>query len=229
MSPVAGFAQKHLVLLATIVAVAVAEPLVGHRSVAAGLFFDAVFAATCWYVLLTVFSERWERRVALVALLVANAANVAHYALRARAQLPLALVFHGAAILFLAFSVYVILREIVRKQTIGGDDIMGALCGYMLGALVWANVYTMTYLLAPGAFSVNPELVGRLQDWHRRRALFDYLSFTTLTSLGYSDIAPAGPPVYSFMWLEVIFGQFYMAVVVAQLVGLKLAAAVRGR
>ena len=64
--------------------------------------------------------------------------------------------------------------------------------------------------------------------WHLQHALFDYLSFTTLTSLGYSDISPAGAPAYSLTWLEVLFGQFYMAVVVAQLVGFKLAEALKG-
>ena len=35
-------------------------------------------------------------------------------------------------------------------------------------------------------------------------------------------------PAYSLTWMEVIFGQFYMAVVVAQLVGLKLAQPMKG-
>ena len=39
---------------------------------------------------------------------------------------------------------------------------------------------------------------------------------------------PIGPPAYSLTWLEVMAGQFCMAVVVAQLVGLKLAQALRG-
>jgi hypothetical protein len=48
----------------------------------------------------------------------------------------------------------------------------------------------------------------------------------TLTTMGYGDITPAGILGYSLVWLEVVFGQFYMAVVVAQLVGLKLAQAI---
>jgi len=63
-------------------------------------------------------------------------------------------------------------------------------------------------------------------DWHLKRSLFDYLSLTTLTSLGYGDITPVGQPAYSLTWLEMVVGQFYMAVVVAQLVGLKLAQAI---
>jgi hypothetical protein len=76
---------------------------------------------------------------------------------------------------------------------------------------------------------VNPAIAAQLEDWQLKRSLFDYLSFTTLTSLGYGDITPVGQPAYSLTWLEVLFGQFYMAVVVAQMVGLKLAQAIRGR
>src|SRR5262245_16901170 len=220
-------ARKNLVLLVAIVAAAVAQPLLGHRSVAAGAFFDAVFTATCCYVLSIVFTDRWERRIALGAIVVVVAGDLAHYVLPPWGQVPSAVTFHCAVVLFLTLAVAAILRDIVQKRVVRGDDVAGALCGYLLGALVWANVYAMTYVLAPATFSVKAELTRRLEQWHGRRALFDYLSFTTLTSLGYGDIAPAGPPVYSFMWLEVIFGQFYMAVVVAQLVGHKLAGAIK--
>jgi Ion channel len=122
----------------------------------------------------------------------------------------------------------VILGGIFRKQAISADDILGAFCGYLLIGVAWANLYAMTYLLVPGALRVKPELLWRLGEWHLQHALFDYLSFTTLTSLGYSDISPIGAPAYSLTWLEVLFGQFYMAVVVAQLVGFKLAEAMKG-
>jgi len=224
----AGPGRKHLVLLMAIVVMVVAQPLLGHKSVEAGAFFDAVFVAICLHVLFVVLGERWQRRVGLALIVPAFAMNFAHYVLPHRAQVPLAVIFHCCVVAFLAFAVVVILRDIFRKRVIGGDDVIGSLCGYLLGGLVWAHVYLLTYVLAPEAFAVRPEIAWRLSQWHSRRALFDYLSFTTLTSLGYSDISPAAPPVYSLTWLEVIFGQFYMAVVVAQLVGLKLAEAIKG-
>jgi Ion channel len=219
--------RKNLLLLVAIVAMQVAQPLVGHRSVASGAVFDALFAAICLYLFFVVFEERWERGAACALLLPALIANFGIYNVPRGSQNAWATVFHGIIVVFLGFAVAVILADIFRKSAIHGDDVLGACCGYLLAALVWANLYTLTYLCAPGAFTVKPELAGRLGEWHQRRALFDYLSFTTLTSLGYSDIAPAGPPVYSLTWLEVIFGQFYIAVVVAQLVGLKLAEAIR--
>jgi hypothetical protein len=221
-------ARKNLVLLAAIVVMQAAQPLLGHRSVEAGAFFDIVFAAICLYVFFVVFEHRWQRRIALALVLPAAVGNVAHYLQSPSAHRWSAVAFHCSVVVFLGFAVAVILGEIFRKRVIYGDDVIGALCGYLLGALVWANLYTLTYLLYPEAFIVKPEIAWRLDRWHLRRALFDYLSFTTLTGLGYSDISPGGPPVYSLTWMEVIFGQFYMAVVVAQLVGLKLAQAMKG-
>ncbi len=51
--------------------------------------------------------------------------------------------------------------------------------------------------------------------------------FQTLTGLGYPDITPTASPSYSLSWLESVFGQFYIAVVVAQLVGLRLAEVIK--
>ena len=227
MSAVGGSRRKHLTLLACIVVMLVTQPLVAHRSFAAGALFDAIFAAICSYVVFVVFRAGWPRRIAFGLFLPVLAASVAHYVLPLHARVWTDTVFHSFTVLLLAFAVAAILREIFSKRVIRGDDVLGAFCGYLLAALVWAHLYQLTYVLAPEAFNVKPETVPRLGEWHRRRALFEYLSFTTLTSLGFADISPAGPPVYSLVWLEVMFGQFYMAVVVAQLVGLKLAEAIR--
>jgi len=91
----------------------------------------------------------------------------------------------------------------------------------------WANAYALIYLLRPGSFRVAEAIAWRLGDWHLQRFLFNYFSVTTLTSLGYGDITPIGTLALSLSWLEVVFGQFYIAVVVAQLVGLRLAQAIK--
>jgi Ion channel len=220
-------ARKHLALLATLVAMLTVQPLVGHRSVAAGAFFDAVLSGICLYMFFIVFAERRQQRAALALILPAFAGNLGIYVLPHGAQVLAEVLYHSSMVAFLGFAVFVILRDILKKSVIHGDDVVGALCGYMLVALVWASLYTVTYLLAPATFSVNRDIAWRLGEWHQRRALFDYLSFTTLMTLGYGDITPVGPPAYTLTWLEVMAGQFYMAVVVAQLVGLKLAQALR--
>ncbi|HWJ08717.1 MAG TPA: ion channel, partial [Nocardioides sp.] len=47
-----------------------------------------------------------------------------------------------------------------------------------------------------------------------------YLSFTTLTSVGLSDVYPVVAHARSLVMLEQVAGVFYVALVVARLVGL---------
>jgi hypothetical protein len=197
MIPAVRPARKHLALVAALLVMLVGQPLVGHTSVAAGAFFDAVLAGICLYIFFIVFEERRQRQVALAFILPAFAGNFATYLLPRGAQLPSEAVYHCFMVAFLGFAVSVILRDILHKIVIGADDVVVGLCGYMLLAILWANLYTLTYLLAPGTFSVNLDIRWRLGEWHQRRALFDYLSFTTLMTLGYGDLTPTGPPAYS--------------------------------
>ena len=61
-----------------------------------------------------------------------------------------------------------------------------------------------------------------------RRALLEggpgreRVSLGSLTGVGSGQIVPVRPPATVLTTLEAVFGQFYIAVVVAQLVGVKL-------
>jgi hypothetical protein len=138
-----------------------------------------------------------------------------------------AIAYHCFAFLFLGFAVAVILIRIFRQGTIRTDAVIGALCGYLLAAAAWGNAYALVYLFRPEAFRIADAIAPQFSDWNLKRFFFSYLSVTTLTSLGYSDITPIGTLALSLSWFEVVFGQFYIAVVVAQLVGLKLAESIR--
>ena len=50
-----------------------------------------------------------------------------------------------------------------------------------------------------------------------------FLSFTTMTSVGLSDITPVLPNARSFVMIEQVSGVMYVALVVARLVGLTIA------
>ncbi len=79
--------------------------------------------------------------------------------------------------------------------------------------------------VAPDSFSISPDIRWQLGDWHTLHALFDYYSFTTISSIGYGDITTTRPVTNTLLWLEVMCGQFYLAVVVATIVGMKMAQA----
>jgi hypothetical protein len=218
-------AHKHLLLLAALLLVVITQPLVARESAATRLAYDLVVAAAAIAVLVVVFAFRWERQVAIVLALPAIALTFARYALPDGAVAAYAAAFHLSAALFLGFAVAIVVRDIFRGRAISADAVLGAFAGYLLLGVAWGSLYATVELLAPGSFSVNSEIRWQLDDWHLRRALFNYVSFATMASLGYNDVTAVAPLANTLTWLEAMTAQFYLAVVIAQIVGLKLAQA----
>jgi voltage-gated potassium channel len=217
--------HQHLALLAVLLLALVAQPLVAHESRAARVGFDLLVGLALVATFVVVFKPR-QRRFAAALLIPVLVLTITEHLVSARSFVPAALAYHALVTLFLGGAVGVLVRDIFRHRAIDFDDILGAFAGYILLGVVWGNLYATVELLAPGAFSVSPEIRWQLDDWHLRRALFNYLSFTTMASLGYNDITPAAPIANTLTWIEVMTAQFYLAVVIAQIVGLKLAQAI---
>lgn len=218
--------RKYLALLAVMVVIAILEPLSFAWPQSAQLIGGAIVLVINIAVLLVVFETRWERGLAFFLLASLISANIMHEVVSDQRQIG-AIVFHSLAAVFLALAVTVILKRIFQRQAIRTDEVIGAFCGYLLAAVAWGNAYALVYVLWPESFRVADVIAWRLDNWHLQRFFFNYFSIMTLTTGGYDDITPAGSPVYSLVWLESVFGQFYIAVVVAQLVGLKLAQAIQ--
>jgi hypothetical protein len=217
---------KYLALLAALVVAGILEPLSVNWTESAQIIGGVAVLVVNVPVFLVVFETRWERGLAFCLLTPLVGANIVHEVVSDRWQIG-AIVFHCLVTMFLALAVAMILKRIFQHRAIRTDDVIGVLCGYLLAAVAWGNAYALVYVLWPESFRVADAIAWRLADWHLQRFLFNYFSVMTLTTMGYGDITPAGALVYSLVWLEVVFGQFYIAVVVAQLVGLKLAQAIK--
>lgn len=219
-------AWKYVALLAALVGTALLEPLAVNLSQGVAIGLAAITLLVFVVVLLAVFETQWERRTSMFLIGSAFLASLLHQLVPHPSQVW-AIVYHGLATVFLGFAVIVILQRIFRRREIRTDDVVGALCGYLLAGAAWGNLYGLVYLIHPEAFQVSDKIAAQLGNWHMQRFLFDYFSIMTLTTYGFGEIVPAGFPVYSLIWLESVFGQFYVAVVVAQLVGLSLAHAIK--
>jgi hypothetical protein len=218
--------RKYLVLFLTAVLLLAVQPL-AHGFFAGVLLYDALLTLVAGLAFVIAFEQRRQRLVALVAGLTVVASNWAAYGLSGPLELASVLVYHCSVVLFFGFAVVVMLHTIFKHRVGRTDDVMGVLCGYLFLGVAWGNLYVLVEVLAPGSFSVKGVLAGQLVAMNPRRFLFNYFSFVTLTTVGYGDVTPASPTAAWLACLEAVAGQFYVAVVVAQFVGLKLAQATR--
>jgi len=122
-----------------------------------------------------------------------------------------------STVLFLFWVSGLILRDIImRIHTVTTDLIIGAINVYLMVAVGFAFLYGLIEFLQPGSFTGLEELVS-IPD---RVLYFIYFSFTTITTLGYGDISPLTPFSMTASFIEAIFGQLYLAILVARLVAL---------
>jgi voltage-gated potassium channel len=188
---------------------------------------EAVLSMIMVLVFVTVFDRASYRLISLLAGLVALAAlwflRLADAAHRERIEL----VVHVGMALFLAIAVAMLLRHLFERRAVSLDDMLGTLCGYLLAAMAFANIYAAIALLVPEAYFVQGVPHAEFPRWHEREAMFLYFSLSTITTVGYGDVTPVVPLARGVAMLEGVFGQFYLAIVVAQLVGSKLAEARR--
>ena len=218
--------HKYAILLAAIVGVALVESF-SHRLLLGPVVSDLAISTTELLVLLIVFDRRVNRLVAFIAFATAFAGNWAHYVLPpSYPQAPLRLIYHSALLLLLGFATIVILRNIFQQRVVRSDDVLGAVCGYLLAGGAWANLFTLIDAFVPGSFSVGSGFGAELDTWHGRIAVMNYVSLGSLTSVGSGEVVPIRPPATMLTTLEAVFGQFYIAVVVAQLVGARISHAI---
>lgn len=118
----------------------------------------------------------------------------------------LVLIFDILSCLIAARNVFVLHRADL-------NSLVGAFCVYLLLGLIWAIMYQLLHLFGWATFS------GSLGDGQPLFPALTYFSFVTLAGLGYGDIVPVGAFVRTFAYLEAVIGQFYLAVMVATLVG----------
>jgi len=122
------------------------------------------------------------------------------------------------SLLFLLLSIYLAIRHILFSGKITPNKIIGSLCIYLLIGIIWGLIYIFIAILFTEPINGITQASEYTQMWD-----YIYYSFVTLTTLGYGDITPSMPIIRSLAYLEAICGQFYLAILVASLVGAYLA------
>lgn len=135
-------------------------------------------------------------------------------------SLPLQLASRAVTVALLGLVVWTLLADIGRQTRIEPATIYQAACVYMMLGVVFAFFYASIGDMDPGAFNPVPQPGAPAALPAAGLAKWVYFSFVTLTTVGYGDITPVAPAARSLVILEALLGQFFVAVLVARLVGL---------
>ena len=120
--------------------------------------------------------------------------------------------------IMLIYLIFLIATDIFVRDEVDTDTICGSIAVYLLIGGVFAVVYTMIFQFDPTAFYI-PTRIETADPSLGPDHLMAYFSVTTLTTLGYGDIAPTAELARSLANLEALVGQVYLTVLVARLVG----------
>jgi len=118
---------------------------------------------------------------------------------------------------FYIWAIWLAMKQILFSGVIDRNKIVGAICVYLLMGMIWALMYLFIAQVIPAAFNGLEQLV-----WYDNFADAAYYSFVTLTTLGYGDITPVAPVARFLVYMEAIVGVFYMAILVASLIGVTI-------
>jgi Ion channel len=119
---------------------------------------------------------------------------------------------------FYFFVSYAMIRYLFHDDRVTRDELFATGAAFTVVAWGFAYLYAAVQVVWPGSFVG----AGGPGD----RSWFDllFLSFTTLTSVGLSDVVPVLPNARSLVIVEQVAGVLYVALVVARLVGLTVVA-----
>lgn len=150
--------------------------------------------------------------VAVLIALPAVALLLVQVATGAEDLAPWASGFEAALYTYAALAMLVYM---LKDEQVTTDELFAIGAVFTLLAWAFAHLYVVIQALDPGAFTaaVDP---GGDRTW--TELLF--LSFTTLSSTGLSDIVPITGHARSVVMIEQVAGLFYIAMVVTRLVGL---------
>lgn len=174
--------------------------------------------------LITVPAGQWIKAVFLT-IIVMIASTVVGPTIKLRALALISIIFlwinhftdfillqYFGEFLINLFSFWVVIRfvlQIMKRNQVSLYTLVEALLGYLLLGIIFTSIVSFIDFHVPNAYSA-----GLSTDLDR-----SYYTLITLTTTGYGDITPISPIAKSLSLVISICGQFYVAVIVAIIVG----------
>jgi len=111
--------------------------------------------------------------------------------------------------LFIIYIVGSVIKDLLVRKDVDIYALIEAINGYLLLSIMFVSLVAFCDNYLPGAYNAAGETEMELV----------YYTMITLTTAGYGDITPQIPLTQSLSMFIAVTGQFYVAVIVAILVG----------
>ena len=224
--------HRHRALLAAIIVAFAVRPLIGDTAAGAAAFS----VAAVLLLLVALYNINIDELVGQRGRLLIQARR----RLRLGWVLAAAAAFervsdiftHGGALnlmgsicwlLFLLFVTLSQLRSVLKQREVTGETISIAISIYLLLGVTWIFLYAVIFQLYPDSFGgLAVATSGHPVEVRHLFPVLGYFSLTTLSTIGFGDITPLTLQARYAAVAEGITGQFYMAILVARLVGLQM-------
>jgi hypothetical protein len=123
-------------------------------------------------------------------------------------------VLHAA---FYFYTSFALVRYLFRDRFITPDELWATAATFTVVAWGFAYTFRAVQILWPGSFTATLNPQGQ-RTWFELL----FLSFTNLTSVGLSDIAPVLAQARAWVMIEQVAGLLYVALVISRVVGLTI-------
>lgn len=120
--------------------------------------------------------------------------------------------------LFYFYIAYALIRYMFADNWVTRDELFATGATFTVVVWAYAYVYQAAQFIWPNSFTIHGETGLGTRSWFELL----YLSVTTMTNTGLSDIVAVTPNVRSFVMVQMLSGILYVALVVARLVGLTI-------
>ncbi len=125
------------------------------------------------------------------------------------------IILHTTSIITMLFFLYIIVVSIIRisrSKEVGSLEFLRSVNIYFLVGIVGAVIFRTLY-------TIDSSSITLLDDNALASTDFVYLSFETITTLGYGDITPNSPFAKNVAIFLSFAGQLYLTMIIALLMG----------
>ena len=198
---------RTLILLLSLLLIIIISPLL-EGSPTGGIILVGIFSLI---LLLGVYAISYNLRLIAVSLLMMIPTFIVVWTETFYSTTPLIIARYVLSAMTIFFILFIMLRKILSVSKVTTYEIYSALSVYILVALGFCQIYILSYHLNPGSISIE----------HGGFSFSSmlYFSFVSLSTTGFGDIVSVEPLTRSVTILELITGVFFVAILIARLIG----------